>query len=126
MLMQGAWGDEALQVLDGYEQMVNTLAESAKLYWRWWGPLGEPMSRGVDAWADMQRAYIQFLRGFSGVRGLSSPYQKGNGVVKSRTREIRRSARQSARAAQKTAREAERHAREVVAKEPGRSSTREE
>jgi hypothetical protein len=56
--------DEAVQSLDGYEQLVNTFAENAKDYWRLWGPLGEPMVRGVDAWADMQHGYIQWLRGY--------------------------------------------------------------
>ena len=60
--MQGPRGDEALQGLDGYEQMVNTFAEQAKAYWRMWGPLGEPMIRGIDAWAEMQRAYVQWMR----------------------------------------------------------------
>jgi hypothetical protein len=47
--MHGPRDDEALQGLDGYEQMVNTCAENAKAYWRLWGPLGEPMIRVVDA-----------------------------------------------------------------------------
>ena len=62
MQMQGPQGNEALQGLDTYEQMVNTFAENAKLYWRMWGPQGEPMIRGIDAWAEMQRAYLQWLR----------------------------------------------------------------
>ena len=60
--MQGSRGDEALQDLDGYEQMVDTIAEQAKAYWGLWGTLGQPMLRGVDAWAGMQRAYLQWLR----------------------------------------------------------------
>ncbi len=55
-------GDEALRGLDGYEQMVNTFAEQARAYWRLWGPPGEAMGQGVEAWAQMQRAYIQWLR----------------------------------------------------------------
>ena len=69
--MQGPWSDEALQGLDGYEQMVNTFAENAKTYWRLWAPLGEPMVRGVDAWAQMQRAYLQWLRQTYGAGGRS-------------------------------------------------------
>ena len=42
--------------------MVETFAQNAKTYWRLWGPLGEPMVRGVDAWAEMQRGYILWLR----------------------------------------------------------------
>ena len=60
--MQGPRRDEALRGLDGYEQMVDNFAEQAKAYWRLWGPLGEPMVRGVDAWAEGQRAYLQWLR----------------------------------------------------------------
>lgn len=60
--MQGPRGDEALQGLDTYEQMVDTFAEQAKAYWRPWGPLGETMVRGIDAWAETQRAYVQLLR----------------------------------------------------------------
>jgi hypothetical protein len=60
--MQGSPGKEPLQGLDGYEQMVNTFAENAKAYWRLWGPLGEPMVRVIDAWAEQQRSYLQWLR----------------------------------------------------------------
>ncbi len=55
-------GDEALQGLDGYEQMVGTFAEQAKAFWRSWGPAGEPMVQGIEAWAQMQRAYLQWIR----------------------------------------------------------------
>ncbi len=61
-MQEGPRGDEALQGLDTYEQMVNTFAENAKTYWRLWGPQGEPMVRGIEAWAEMQRAYLQWLR----------------------------------------------------------------
>ena len=55
-------GDEALQGLDAYEQMVVTFAEQAKTYWKMWGPLGEPMVNGVEYWESMQRTYILWLR----------------------------------------------------------------
>ncbi len=64
--MQGPWGGEISQGIDGYEQMVNTFAEQAKMVWRMWGPAGEPMVRGIEAWAEMQRAYIQWLRQTTG------------------------------------------------------------
>jgi hypothetical protein len=60
--MQEPRGDEALAGLDTYEQMLSTFAEQAKAYWRIWGPLGEPMIQGIDAWVGMQRAYLQWLR----------------------------------------------------------------
>ena len=62
MLVQGPQSNEALQGIDAYEQLVNTFAEQAKAYWQLWGPLGEPMVRGVEAWAEVQRSYILWLR----------------------------------------------------------------
>jgi hypothetical protein len=53
---------EGPQGLDTYERMVNMFAEQAKMFWRMWGPAGEPMVRGIEAWAEMQRAYIQWIR----------------------------------------------------------------
>ena len=61
-------GDEVLHGLDAYEQMVDTFADQAKAYWRMWGPQGEPMVRGIDAWAEMQRASVQLLRQSMGNR----------------------------------------------------------
>ena len=60
--MHGPQWEAGLQGLDQYEQMVNTFADQAKAYWGLWGPLGEPMVRGIDAWAEMQRAYVQWMR----------------------------------------------------------------
>ena len=69
--MQVPGADEAIQGLDAYEQMVNTFAEQAKAYWRLWEPPGEPMVRGIDAWAEMQHAYLQWLRQAHGAGGRS-------------------------------------------------------
>src|SRR5919202_7093228 len=44
-------------------RVVNDMAESAKLYWRGWGPLGEPMIQATDEWANTQRRYLESLRG---------------------------------------------------------------
>jgi hypothetical protein len=55
-------GGEALQGLDGYEKMVDSFAEQAKAFWRSLGPTGEPMVQGIEAWAQMQRAYIQWVQ----------------------------------------------------------------
>jgi len=57
---------EEPQGLDVYEQMVNTFAEQGKMFWGMWGPAGEPMVRGIEAWAEMQRAYIQWFRQTTG------------------------------------------------------------
>jgi hypothetical protein len=42
--------------------MVDTFAEQGKAYWRMWGPMGDPMVRGIETWVEMQRAYVQWLR----------------------------------------------------------------
>ncbi len=42
--------------------MVNVFAKSAKFYWRMWGPLGEPMVRATEEWANTQRRYLGSLR----------------------------------------------------------------
>jgi hypothetical protein len=57
-------GDEVQQQqgIDGYEQLVNTFAEQAKTFMRLWGPAGGPMIMGVEAWAQMQHAYIKWLK----------------------------------------------------------------
>lgn len=60
--MQRLPNEEALQGMDGYEHMVKTAAENARAYWKLWGPIGEPMIRSIDAWAEMQLAYLQWLR----------------------------------------------------------------
>jgi hypothetical protein len=109
---------EALQGLDGYDQIVNIFAKNAKAYWRLWGPLGEPMVRGVDAWAQMQHGYLRRLREASEMgRGYSvfSSYEEADEVVKSSgIKEAERSVKESAREAQRIAREAaERNTREA-------------
>ena len=67
--MQGPRNDEGLRGLDGYERMLETVVQNAKTYWRMWGPLGEPMVRLVEAWAEQQRSYLRWLRENYGERG---------------------------------------------------------
>ena len=50
------------QALEYTEYTVDTFAEGAKQYWRWWGPLGEPMVRAAEQWAQTQREYLKSLR----------------------------------------------------------------
>jgi hypothetical protein len=115
--VQKPQGDKAAhQGLEFAEAMVNAFAESAKLYCRWWGPLGGPMSRGIDAWAQMQCGYLHWLGKTSGPRGGSSytsQYREGTSTAESGAREAQRIARESAREAQRIAGEAERNAREA-------------
>jgi hypothetical protein len=63
--------DVVQQGIGGHEQLVDTFAEQAKTFWRLWGPAGGPMIMGVEAWAQMQHAYIQWLKqpATSGTRG---------------------------------------------------------
>ncbi len=58
----GPQANEVLKGLDGYEQMMNTFSEQAKIFWRAWGPAGEPIVQGIEAWAQMKRGYLQWLR----------------------------------------------------------------
>ncbi len=44
------------------EALITVYAQSAKSYWRWWGPLGEPMIFGIEVWANAQRRYLECLR----------------------------------------------------------------
>ncbi len=102
-----------LQGLEFAESMVNTFEQSVKFYWRMWGPLGEPMVRTVDAWADMQRSYLQWLREAS-VAGGRDAAQRSTREVESSAREATESSfAQMAREAQSSAREAQRIAREA-------------
>ena len=53
--------------LNDTEYAITFFAEGAKAYWRLWGLLGEPMVYAVEAWAEMQRDYFQWMRQVSGV-----------------------------------------------------------
>jgi hypothetical protein len=96
--------------------MVNTFEQSAKFYWRMWGPLGEPMVRTVDAWADMQRSYLQWLREASGAGGRDAAKRIAREVESSAREATESSFAQMAREAESSAREAQRIAREAERK----------
>ncbi len=109
-----------LQGLGFAESMVNTVEQSAKFYWRMWGPLGEPMVRTVDAWAGMQRSYLQWLRETSAAgdrdttqRMAREAERDAREASESSFAQIAREAERSAREAQRIAREAERDATEA-------------
>ena len=65
--MQGPLGGELPQGVVDYELMVNNFADQAKTFWRSQGPQGEPMVHGVEAWVEMQRAFISWVRQTQGV-----------------------------------------------------------
>ena len=52
-MQEGPQSNEALEGIDAYEQMVNTFAEQSRAYWKLWGPLGDPMVRNVEVWAEV-------------------------------------------------------------------------
>ena len=55
--------DETLKELDLAAQLVNTFAVRAKRYWMGWGPVvGMPMILTIEAWAEGQRWYLEWLR----------------------------------------------------------------
>jgi len=101
-----------LQGLGFAESIVNTFEQSAKFYWRMWGPLGEPMVRTVDAWAGMQRSYLQWLRETSAAGDRDTTQRIAREANRSFA-QIAREAERSAREAQRIAREAERDATEA-------------
>jgi hypothetical protein len=51
-----------LQELTLAEDLVNIFSVRAKRYWKVWGPLGESMIVAIDAWAEMELLYLQWLR----------------------------------------------------------------
>ncbi len=114
--MQQPRGKDGFVGLGFAEGMVNFYAESAKTYWRMWGPLGEPMVRGLDAWAEAQHGYLQWLRKTSAVGGrapaVSHP-KEGAEALERGMEEAQRIARESAREAERIARDTEREAREA-------------
>ena len=54
--------DEVRQGIDAHEQTMNTFAEQAKTFWKSMGAAGEPMALAIEYFAQMQRAYLQWLR----------------------------------------------------------------
>lgn len=114
-----------LQGLRYVEYMVNVLAESAKMYWRWWGPLGAPMIRLTEEWADAQRQYLKTLQKgphssgkktfmFSLSQEITEMVDGGSKEAEGSTKEPARSAKESASEARRIAQEAERNAEEKM------------
>ena len=102
-----------LQGLGFAESMVNTVEQSAKFYWRMWGPLGQPMVCTVDAWAGVQRSYLQWLREASAAGG--------RGMAQRGAKEAERSLVETVREAESSGKESAREAEQDVAGEAERS-----
>ena len=52
--------------LDLATSAVDNAAKVAKAYWRMWGPWGAPTVEAVEAAAEVQRRYLETLRGTLG------------------------------------------------------------
>jgi hypothetical protein len=52
----------ARQGLREAEYELAFFTESARTYWKMWGPLGEGALRNLDFWAEMQRDYFRWVR----------------------------------------------------------------
>jgi hypothetical protein len=55
------------QGLHEAEYELAFFTESARTYWRMWGPLGAPMVESLDSWGEMQRDYFRWAREVSKV-----------------------------------------------------------
>ena len=99
--MQDPRGAEAtLRVLGIAESTVNTFEKCAKFYWRMWGPLGEPMVRATDQWANLQRSYLRSLReapGWGAAAGRAEVAERGVGAAERSATEAEEGSREEVR-----------------------------
>jgi hypothetical protein len=51
--------------------MVDACAESGRLFWSYWGPIGEQAISVVDSIADLQRRYLALLARSLDAAGLN-------------------------------------------------------
>ncbi len=58
-------------VLNEAERLLAFFSEGAKVYWRLWGPLGEPMVQAVEAGAKAQRDYLRWMRQLYGAKSYT-------------------------------------------------------
>lgn len=57
----GNLGGMVTAPLQLWQQFLEMSAEAARMFWSYWGPLGEPMTAAVDMVASMQRMFLQWL-----------------------------------------------------------------
>ena len=102
---------EMLRGLGFAEYVVSAFEKSAVFYWSMWGPLGGPMIRATEQWANMQRRYLRSLRreGLAAVAPRSAAADGGSaGEAEGTPREeVRSIIRESVRRSEEGVREEE-------------------
>jgi hypothetical protein len=101
---------EMLRGLGFAEYVVGAFEKSAVFYWRMWGPLGGPMIRATEQWADMQRRYLRSLRRegpAAAPRGAAADGGSAGEAEGAPREEIRSIIRESVRRSQEGVREEE-------------------
>ena len=57
------------------DDVLSFYAESAKAYWRAFGPLGQPAVQTIEAWEGLQRRYLEALEAIF-VRPTMAPMKR--------------------------------------------------
>jgi len=111
------------------EYMVGAFEKSAVFYWRMWGPLGGPMIRATEQWANMQRRYLRSLRreGPAAVapRGAAADGRSAGKAEGPPREEVRNIIRKSVRRSEEGVREEEEPRAGTAAPEEGRADAEE-
>lgn len=121
---------EMLRGLGFAEYVVSAFEKSAVFYWSMWGPLGGPMIRATEQWANMQRRYLRSLRreGPAAVapRGAEADGERAGEAEGAPREELRNIIRESVRRSEEGVREEEKpQARTTSAPEEGRADAEE-
>jgi len=121
---------EMLRGLGFAEYVVGAFEKSAVFYWSMWGPLGGPMIRATEQWANMQRRYLRSLRreGPAAVapRGAEADGERAGEAEGPPREEMRSIIRESVRRSEEGVREEEEpQARTTSAPEEGRADAEE-
>ena len=115
---------EMLRGLGFAESVVGAFEKSAVFYWSMWGPLGGPMIRATEQWANMQRRYLRSLwrEGPAAVapRGAAADGERDGEAEGAPKEEVRSIIRESVRRSEEGVREEEEpRARTTPAPEEG-------
>ena len=120
---------EMLRGLGFAEYVVGAFEKSAVFYWSMWGPLGGPMIRATEQWANMQRRYLRSLwrEGPAAVapRGAEADGERAGEAEGALREEVRSIIRESVRRSQEGVREEEPQARTTPAPEESRADAEE-
>lgn len=120
---------EMLRGLGFAEYVVDAFEQSAVFYWSMWGPLGGPMIRSTEQWANMQRRYLRSLRreGPAAVapRGAAADGERAGNAEGASREEVRSIIRESVRRSEEGVREEEPRAGTGGGSEEGRADAEE-